>query len=222
MRDYWDRERSCQERINRKMSQHFTENFRHGPRYEIKVGVVDRLESNESSFRVAGGGGGGGEVGGVDGRRQRMRLHRRDQQPWSSGRTPRCGWEVPGSRPGRSRTLNCTHWVTRDPTPIKRVLTYEGGVYVTNAPLTAGSVKRPDWPHLARQQTPSSWRATSPGGGGGDRAHGGYLTRRVRASLPNASTFNTSWNITCSPQPRRQRELLTNVGALSKIYGSFI
>ena len=75
-----------------------------------------------------------------------------NQQPWSSGRTPRCGWEVPGSRPGRSRTLNCTHWVTRDPTPTKRVLAYEGGVYVTNAPLTAGSVKRPDWPHLAYTQ----------------------------------------------------------------------
>ena len=62
------------------------------------------------------------------------------------------GWEVLGSAPGRTRILNCTHWVTRDPTPTKRVLAYEGGVYVTNAPLTAGSVKRPDWPHLAYTQ----------------------------------------------------------------------
>ena len=49
------------------------------------------------------------------------------------------------------------------------------------------------------------------------RAQGGYSTRRVRASLPNASSFNTSWKITCPPQPRRQRESLTNVGAKRNI-----
>ena len=53
-----------------------------------------------------------------------------DKQPWPSGRTLRCGWEVPGSRPGRSRTLNCTHRVTRDPTPSSEC-SHVRGVYTS-------------------------------------------------------------------------------------------
>ena len=79
-----------------------------------------------------------GVVGNFRARRRVFPTLKVDQQPWSSGRTPRCGWEVLGSRPGRSRTLNCTHWVTWDPTPIKRVLADEGGVYVTKCTPDCG------------------------------------------------------------------------------------
>ena len=41
-------------------------------------------------------------------------------------------WEVPSSRPGRSRTLNCTHWLLRT-LPSRRECRGEGGVDKTSS-----------------------------------------------------------------------------------------
>ena len=101
---------------------------------------------------------------------------------------------------------------------------YEGGVSVTKAPLTAGSVKRPDWPHLARQATPSIWRATlleeveSPEHYGHTKDTWlGRCDRQDRQGLPETPSFHDmSWKIAALPSARSQRELLTNDGAIEE------
>ena len=76
----------------------------------------------------------------------RRRRRRRRRQPWHIGRALRCGWEVPRSKPSRSRTLTCTHGSFRAyPLQVKRS-TWGGMRIVNYASLTAGSATRPSWP----------------------------------------------------------------------------
>ena len=98
---------------------------------------------------------------------------------------------------------------------------YEGGVSVTKAPLTAGSVKHPDWPHLACHKRhhvdmPLSWRRR--------RAPSTTVSSRIPDSAAatvfiarNAFSYDMSWKIAVLPSTRSQRELLTNDGASEEI-----